>query len=243
MSDLFPDGQSSESQTPKLMNRIAQPLGLPVDGITPFPFMQNITDIISKPKRTKKNKEPKAKILPPELECDAVSSNQEYKAALLNQALIIKPIQLGFLPANYWVTEEYTFGNLVTGFFQKKNNSNCRFPHKLFNGLLLVQKQPHMYPLIGLMWITDNIFKVDKYVFGRLLGITTIDGGLMHSQGNFPSHGFKELSSDDVLALKKAGVNLDDVDFDRIRLMTHPNGKFTQSCTEEVLHSCKWQNE
>lgn len=44
------------------------------------------------------------------------------------------------------------------------------------------------------MWVKDTVFKVDKCVFGRLLGIKSYDGGLFHSQGNFPSHGFRELT-------------------------------------------------
>jgi hypothetical protein len=137
-----------------------------------------------------KQKPLKSKVLPTELDIDGPTSNVAYQAALGNPSLVISPQELGFLPSNYWLTTSVTFTNLVGQFFQRKNNANCRFPHKLFNALSLVEHSPAMFSLLGVKWVTDRIFKVGRLVFTRLLGISSIDGGLFHRQGNLPSHGF-----------------------------------------------------
>lgn len=236
MSEAITESSQHSEVPTKVISRIPAPVPVPL----PF-VMRHYQDPIQKPKRSKKNKEPKVKVLPPELEGDTVfGSNKNYREALSDQSLVFKTNQLGFLPANYWISPESTFGSLVTGFFQKKNNSNCRFTHKLFNGLLLVKNFPKMYPLIGLMWVTKDVFKVHKFIFGRLIGIQTIDGGLMHCQGNFPSHGFTEVTGEQFIKLKTQ-YKLDDVDQDVVRLMTHKSGNFTQDCTEDILQKIKWQ--
>ena len=235
MSEAYAEGSQHSDVPPKVISRIAPHVSVNMPYI-----MTHLPDPIQKPKRSKKNKEPKVKVLPPELEDASFGSNKMYRDALSDQNLVFKTNQLGFLPANYWVSSDNTFGSLVTGFFQKKNNSNCRFTHKLFNGLLLVKNFPKMYPLIGLMWVTNDVFKVHKFIFGRLIGIQTIDGGLMHCQGNFPSHGFTEITGEEFFKLKTQ-YKLDDVDQDVVRLMTHKSGKFTQESTEDILQKIKWQ--
>jgi hypothetical protein len=135
-----------------------------------------------------------------------------------------------------------TFADLVTKFFQRKNNANCRFPHKLYNALALVDHSPALFSLIGVQWITDRIFKVDKLVFGRLLGITSIDGGLFHRQGNFPSHGFSELGSTELEGLRTVH-DLADVDQDRVRLIYHKGNGFVKGSNEDAVTKCRWITE
>jgi hypothetical protein len=136
---------------------------------------------------------------------------------------------------------DVTFGDLVAKFFHRKNNPNCRFPHKLFNALAIVDRQPTMFHLIGVQWVSDKVFRVDKLVFGRLLGIGSIDGGLFHRQGNFPSHGFAELPSADIARL---GIpELADIDHDRVRLLYHKRNTFTRTSSEEAVTRCKWVGE
>lgn len=185
----------------------------------------------------------KTKILPPELDIEGPSSNEAYKVAMADKNLTIYPKALNFLPSNYWVDQESPFGELVTKFFQRKNNANCRFPHKLYNALSVVEQDPTMYNLLGVKWVTDEIFKVDKLIFGRLLGISSIDGGLFHRQGNFPSHGFTELSSAQVNELKVSlGDEIADVDQERIRLMFHEGKMFSKMSDEDSVTKCKWAN-
>lgn len=191
----------------------------------------------------RQQKAPKAKVMPTELEIEGPTSNEAYQAALNDQNLTVSPQALGFLPSNYWLNLDSTFGDLVTKFFQRKNNANCRFPHKLYNALAIVDQDPKMYNLLGVKWITNEIFKVDKLIFGRVLGISSIDGGLFHRQGNFPSHGFREVSSTELAELKnKFGAELADVDQERIRLLYHEAKMFTKTSNEDSVTKCRWAN-
>lgn len=191
----------------------------------------------------RQQKAPKAKVMPSELDIEGPTSNEAYQAALNDQNLTVSPQALGFLPSNYWLNLDSTFGDLVTKFFQRKNNANCRFPHKLYNALAIVDQDPKMYNLLGVKWITNDIFKVDKLIFGRVLGISSIDGGLFHRQGNFPSHGFREVSSTELAELKnKYGAELADVDQERIRLLYHESKMFTKTSNEDSVTKCRWAN-
>jgi hypothetical protein len=186
-----------------------------------------------------KSKGPRTKTLPSELDAEGPASNLAYQGALADPSIAFPPQALGFLPSNYWVSAEATFGDLVVKFFQRKNNANCRFPHKLFNALALVAHNPAMFNLIGVQWVTDRIFKVDKLIFGRLLGISSIDGGLFHQQGNFPSHGFGEVSGPEIDQLRMS-YDLSDVDQDRVRLCYHKGGIFSKASNEDAVTRCKW---
>jgi hypothetical protein len=189
-----------------------------------------------------KSKQPKAKILPPELDPEGPASNTEYRAALANSNLLFSPQLLGFLPSNYWLAVDATFSDLVTKFFQRKNNANCRFPHKLYNALAIVEHNPILFHLFGVQWVTDRIFKVDKLIFGRLLGIGAVDGGLFHRQGNFPSHGFSELTLNEIDPLR-GGHDVLDVDQDRVRLLVHRSNEFCKGSSEDSVTRCKWVTE
>jgi hypothetical protein len=193
-------------------------------------------------KSQNKNRQPKLKTLPAELEVDGPSSNADYQAALSDSSLVFSPQALGFLPSNYWLALDATFGDLVTKFFQRKNNANCRFPHKLYNALTLVDHNPMTFHLLGVQWVTDRVFKVDKWIFARLLGITAVDGGLFHRQGNFPSHGFAELTTSEIDALR-ATHDISDVDQDRVRLLIHKSNSFAKGSSEDSVTHCKWITE
>jgi hypothetical protein len=207
----------------------------PLPGYPGVPF-----DLLAQhaPKKPK-IKQPKTKHDPPELDIAGPSGNAAYQAALADQTITIAPQSLGFLPSNYWLNVDVTFGELVNKFFQRKNNANCRFPHKLFNALELVQNDPHFYNLMGVQWVTNEVFKVDKLIFGRLLGITSIEGGLFHRQGNFPSHGFAELTQTEFDEVR-ATADLSDVDHDRIRLLVHSGRSFSKGSNEDAVTGCKW---
>lgn len=188
------------------------------------------------PGKSKRKSGTRTKRLPAILDGDFPESNENYTKILQDPNVKLSPSQLGFVPKGFWVNDSITFGDVVNNFFQKKNNSNCRFPQKLYNALQIVSKNPEMWPYIGVCWMNDKIFKVDKYIFGRLLGISSFDGGLFHSQGNFPSHGFYEVYHDAALSIDLTGI-----DFDRVRLITHSNG-FAQDVDENFINQLKWNN-
>ncbi|KAH0789112.1 hypothetical protein GPJ56_006967 [Histomonas meleagridis] len=196
------------------------------------------TKLRKKQKSLSKQTPPKQKSLPAILEGNFPESNGNYTKMLQDNSILISPSEMGFVPIGFWTNNTETFGGIVQNFFHKKNNSNCRFPHKLYNALQLVEKKPEFWPYVGVKWMGDTVFKVDKYVFGRLLGITAFDGGLFHSQGNFPSHGFQEITCE-VATKWVSQDDLNGIDFDRIRLMTHRTG-FKKGVEESVINQLKW---
>jgi hypothetical protein len=131
------------------------------------------------------------------------------------------------------------FGDLVTDFFQRKNNVNCRFPHKLYNALKMTRADPFFFQFLGVAWICDSVMKVDKLVFAQLLGIKSVDGALFHLQGNFPSHGFVELTHKQARLIVPPEM-LRGVDYERVRLMMHQDRVFVRDATEETILNCTW---
>jgi hypothetical protein len=179
---------------------------------------------------------------PPDLDVDGPSSNSAFESALTDPTLVCNPRADGFLPSNYWLETQYTFGEVVQSFFQRRNNANCRFPHKLFNALVLVDNDPKFYDLVGVKWVTDRVFKVDKLLFGRLLAVGTVDDALFHHQGMFQTNGFVELSQNDTNALRDE-YDIGDVDQERVRLMFSETNSFYRNCDEAAVSSCGWASE
>jgi hypothetical protein len=155
-------------------------------------------------------------------------------------SLRIDPKELGLVPATLWGSSEVTFGQLVSDFFQRKNNANTRFSHKLFNALVLGEWQPRFKELTGVSWLTDSILRVDKRTFARLLGIRSIEGSLFHQQGNFPSHGFIEIGAGDRHRYCDPDLDLSGVDFENVRLLIHPANAFHRGCTAQEIEGCRW---
>lgn len=189
--------------------------------------------------KANQNSNNRQKSLPiPQFQSTLSPAEQEFKAICQDPDVKFNPVKLGFIPKSYWADKEFTFGELVTDFFQRKNNANSRFYHKLYNALKIVD-DPFYIEYVGIEWVNDKVLKVDKNIFARLLGIKTIDGSLFHQQGNFPSHGFVELGSQDSLKYVTK-EDLEGVDYDKIRLLIHQSGVFTKNCSESTIENCKW---
>jgi hypothetical protein len=164
--------------------------------------------------------------------------SDDFTFACSDESLIFSPRELGFIPAP-WPDHGHTFGDLVSNFFTRKSSATTRFLHKLVNALKIVEYDDKCYKLVGLAWVTDDILKIDKVKFARLIGVRTIDPSLFHKQGNFPTHGFTELCLDDAKAMLSS-EELVGVDFDVVRLVKHETGAFTKRITPGVEDKCKW---
>jgi hypothetical protein len=254
----LPTSTPAQTATPsQVLAEIQKLRDLVTEGFTRFDSLWNIHDLpiqpdptlpllplcvespIPKPVKSR----PAARVQSPDpLELEGSRSNASFQEALQDSTLVCHPVSDGFLPTKFWLDTRYTFGEIVQTFFQRKSNVSCRFPHKLYNALTLVDKDPKYYDFIGVQWITDRIFKVDKFIFGRLLGLTAIDGGLFHHQGNFPTHGFIELSSAEADALRET-CDLSELDLDRVRLLFNPTNAFYRNCDEASIANCKWITE
>lgn len=155
---------------------------------------------------------------------------------------VINPAKIGLIPSKYWPDRNFAFGDIVADFFQRKNNANCRFPHKLYNAIQIAKILPDLLKFTGVEWVGKYVLKVDKKRFARLLGIHSIDGSLFHRQGNFPTHGFIEVGGEE--AKRLIGEDeFNSMDVECVRLLMHNQGVFNRDTTEQELNACKWVNE
>ncbi|OHT13139.1 hypothetical protein TRFO_16795 [Tritrichomonas foetus] len=159
-----------------------------------------------------------------------------FKMVLSNPFFRINPVKLGFIPTSFWTDNDVSFGDIVKIFFRRKNNSKCRFPHKLYNALVLSTLNPRLFNLVGAKWVDNITILISRKRFARLLGIRAIEGSLFHQQGNFPSHGFVEI---DPMIVKNKYPNFD---FGENRLISHSGGVFVFGCTENDIDTCKWNH-
>lgn len=164
----------------------------------------------------------------------AIRSDQLYNDLCANRSVTLNPQQLGFIPSFFWPPKDIPFVDLVYDFFQRKNNVNCRFLHKLYNALRMSTVSPVYAEIAGVTWVTPAVIKVNKGQFARLLGIKSIDGSLFHQQGNFTTHGFVELNREQA-EVYCPHLDLAQVDFADVRLLVHQPGIFTSSVTEAQL--------
>ena len=155
-------------------------------------------------------------------------------------SIVLSPRKLGFIPSSTWPNDSISFGILIATFFRRRNSSNSKFPYKLYNSLRISELCPEFYPHIGIKWVNEDTLWIDREPFARLIGVKTVEGGLFHQQGNFPSHGFIELSFEESEALSKQ-LGLGKINLSKMRLVRHINGLFTRYCTENDIEFCKWK--
>ncbi|OHS97913.1 hypothetical protein TRFO_35789 [Tritrichomonas foetus] len=166
----------------------------------------------------------------------------EFDKVVADHTITINPKRMDFIPASAWQNENVAFGVLVTTFFRKRNSMHCKFPNKIFNALKLSSFMPEFIPHIGVEWVTETVFRVDRVAFARLLGVRAIEGGLFHQQGNFPSHGFYELPFAESDQLSRT-YGFGPADLSQVRFMTHSSGMFKRSSTEMDIEKCKWNGK
>jgi hypothetical protein len=163
-----------------------------------------------------------------------IRSDHLFSEASQNPGTTLNPTALGFIPIYFWPNRDLTFGDLVYDFFQRKNNVNARFIHKLYNALRISTLSPGWAALVGVEWAAPFVIRVNKGAFARLLGIKAIDGSLFHQQGNFTTHGFVELNREKV-QMYCPDLDLSTVDFDNVRLMVHQPGTFVSTSGEQQV--------
>jgi hypothetical protein len=170
----------------------------------------------------------------------SVRSDRAFAELCQNPGVTLNPAALGFIPIYFWPNKEVAFADLVYDFFQRKNNVNSRFLHKLYNALRISTIAASWAELVGVEWEAPFVIRVNKGQFARLLGIKAVEGSLFHQQGNFTTHGFVELNREQV-QMYCPNIDLSTVDFDNVRLLVHQPGIFVSSCGEQQLMAIQAQ--
>lgn len=163
-----------------------------------------------------------------------------FDAVCSDPSVTLNPRRLGFAPACAWNQDSYSFGAFVKCFFRKHNSVNCNFMFKLFNALRISENCSELKEFVGVEWVTDVLIRVKRVEFARLLGIKTIEGGLFNQQGNFPSHGFVELSYQESVSIAKQ-LGQAQVDLSVERYIHHAENKLTRYSTEADVQKCRWK--
>jgi hypothetical protein len=127
----------------------------------------------------------------------------------------------------------------MSEFFRARSSRRIRFEHKLWNALALTKSDPALYPLVGVIWLTAKVIKVNRDVFGHFINVTRPAAALCSMQGSFATHGFQEISLREM-----AGVlseeQISDIDESTVRLFVHTAALFTECSTDAQVLSCRY---
>lgn len=165
-------------------------------------------------------------------------SSPVHPSQLLN-SFVFNPCEFNLYPQVVWPDEEVAFTSVSASHFKCKSNRNVKFEHKLWNALQITTRRPDLYPAVGVMWVSDTIIQVNRVIFGNLLGLEKSTSALFNMQGSFPTHGFTELTLDEVRIV--AGVKSTTNDFDECRFFVRKDGKFTRHSKEADVMACTYQ--
>ena len=155
------------------------------------------------------------------------------------QKLKFSTRSLSLFPKNSWKEEQVSFVDMCGSHFQCKSNRKVKFEHKLWNALQLTSARPDLYPVVGVMWVSDSVIQVNRLVFGRLLGLEKSTSALFNLQGSFPTHGFTELTINEMNGF--GDLANPTPDFRDCRFFTRRDGKFSRFSKEADVMACTYK--
>lgn len=156
------------------------------------------------------------------------------------QDFYINPIELNFLPKELWLTQKVTLKSVFQTFFKARSTKNLRFEHKLWNALSLSKHYPELIPFLGVFWVSKNLIKVNRDIFGALINVSKPAAALFNNQGSFLTHGFLEISKEKALKKGIPPELIDDVDESVVRLFKHSAGLLTADSNKADVSTCRW---
>lgn len=176
-------------------------------------------------------------------ETQLTDNNQIHTSPSVNfDEVLIDPIEIGFLPKGYWRPGSQNLNFLKSNYFQRRPTRTITFDLKLWNSLRITRKFPNLYSEIGVLWITPQIFKVNKGIFGKFVNIRHPTSSLYNSSGCFSTHGFEEVRMSSISELVSSS-SIFDVDEINVRLYRHKNGTFNVDSNTSDLSKCKWEKK
>ena len=152
--------------------------------------------------------------------------------------IVFDPKTMIFIPSKIFNKKSYTFTEICEEHFQGRSSKKLRFEYKLWNALQITKVYPSLYIFVGVVWLNDKVIKVHRHYFGNLLKLKRPTSALFTSQGSCPSHGFLELSINELK--KDYGIEALPNDFSNCRYFYRPDGTFSSNSTENDVLSCKW---
>jgi hypothetical protein len=154
--------------------------------------------------------------------------------------VLISPQACGFFPPRHWVRiHDVKLSSLIGEHFRVRSSRLVRFEHKLWNALAISQHSPELYTSVGVKWVSDTIFKVNKDVLGELFAVLRPGSAFFSQGGSFATHGFREMSIEHAKA-EAPGGDYTDVDEVVVRLFKHTEGRFRRDSTYQDVNECTW---
>lgn len=151
------------------------------------------------------------------------------RMAIQKDETFIHPIDYDFRPKEEWEDKKLSLSYIEENHFKVRSSRKLHFEHKLWNALMITKLRPELFPIIGVKWVTSEVIKIDKDIFGRLLGLTRPTAALFNPQGSLASHGFVEVDIDEKDEPGKS-----------VRYVRHKQGTFNSTSGPEELSNCKW---
>lgn len=168
-------------------------------------------------------------------DCAAAKSRIDISKVMIN------PTEIGFQPLKIWENYEMSLKDILITHFRRRSSRLVKFPHKLFNALIITSIYPELYSTMGVMWISDTLIKVNKEALGVAFGVKRPKASFFNPQGAFRTHGFKEVPRDIVHTRFIAQEYLSDIDGSNVRVYEHAQRMFTRDMDLNNLDKCKWK--
>jgi len=176
-----------------------------------------------------------------ELEFDENAEN--VNTTINNNPLLdtmIDTVFLSLYPKDIWASGKMTARQIIDQFFKRRSSKKMPFHYKLYNALQITNHNSQLVPLFGAQWVSQNVFKIYRMPFARILGVASINGALFNKQGSLPTHGFVPVNPQTVFNCDSPLIR--DVDNDSVRLFRHHSAFFHMGATEQDLAKCRWKN-
>lgn len=143
------------------------------------------------------------------------------------------PDMVGLVPK-----DRFTKIDTINAFLRTTGTTKLPFHVIIFNIAQLTTAYPRIFKHTGVMWITDDVLKVNMKSLAITIGVAQNSRALAAEQGSFIAHGFSPVKKADLQNSKQ----LKDVDGIRVRLFRHKSPNFSRDADESDILFCKWRN-
>lgn len=153
---------------------------------------------------------------------------------------------MGLVPSQFWDKYQSSMiplQTIIEEFFYRRTSNTTKFIFKLYNALRITTYYPEYKDIIGVYWISEEIFVVLRHEFAVLNNIKIEKGALFHQHGNFTTHGFEQISTSEI-ASKFGKEFVTEFNIKNTVFCQHKFKAFTKrTIGEQILEECPYRND
>lgn len=167
-------------------------------------------------------------------------------ASRIDMTSLVDVKTTGLVPTRFW--EKYSsstipLSTIIKEFFNRRTSNDTKFIYKLYNALKITSHYPQYEDLIGVYWVSNDVFVVKRHEFAVLNAIKIEKGALFHQHGNFTTHGFQQIDYSQLMT-EFGGDFLSVFDEKNDVFCRHKDLAFTIKTTgEQILDDCPYRND